>query len=95
MSTDRGYFLKTTRIAGPASLLPFGQVLADSMDEQEGLITTPAEQGIYLITGRQAAVTIMVDKARKTVNSMCFSAKTSFPAIVSPYTSTSTKPKGS
>ena len=76
MGDNRRHFLKTVGISGFSSFLPFTQLFAGDVFEtdKEGFVIDAEAQETYLIAGRQAPVTIIVDKKKKGVQSMslCF-----------------------
>jgi mannose-6-phosphate isomerase-like protein (cupin superfamily) len=76
MSSSRRDFLKTVGLSGMITTLPFASVLAsENFDkDKDGFVINAAEQDTYLIAGRQAPVTIIVDKKKKDVKSisLCF-----------------------
>jgi quercetin dioxygenase-like cupin family protein len=75
MKDSRRKFLKTITVSGVASSLPFAGLLANNLPaDKEGFVVDAADQETYFIAGRQAPVTIVVDKKKRGVQSMslCF-----------------------
>ncbi|RYZ62343.1 MAG: cupin domain-containing protein [Chitinophagaceae bacterium] len=76
MKKDRRQFLKTAGFSTVASTLPFVQLLAGSgvspEPDKEGFVIDAESQETYLIAGRQAPVTIIVDKQKKGVQAISF-----------------------
>ena len=74
MRDNRRQFLKTIGLAGFASSLPFTQLLAlnPPEDDSQGFVVSAKEQETWLIAGRQAPVTIVVDKKNRGVQSASF-----------------------
>ena len=74
MRDNRRQFLKTIGLAGFASSLPFTQLLAlnPPEDGSQGFVVSAKEQETWLIAGRQAPVTIVVDKKNRGVQSASF-----------------------
>ncbi len=69
MKKDRRQFLKTAGLTTAASSLPFLQLLVGNNHLQEsdkdGFVVDAEVQETYLIAGRKAPVTIIVDKEKK------------------------------
>ncbi len=76
MKNSRRHFLKTIGLSGLAFSLPYTQLLAENEPHPdiEGFVTNAETYETYYIAGRQASVTIIIDKKKKGVSSMslCF-----------------------
>lgn len=76
MKNARRHFLKTIGLSGLALSLPYTQLLAenDTHSDIVGFVTNAESNETYYIAGRQAPVTIVIDKKKKDVSSMslCF-----------------------
>ena len=71
MNDKRRQFIKAAGLSG-AALLPFSGLLATGLfgADNEGYVIDPDAQETYLIAGRQAPVTIMVDKKKRGAGSV-------------------------
>ena len=73
MSNNRRQFLKQLSASGLASAIPFSTLFAFSEGNDNGFVINEEDQETYLIGGRNAPVTFLVDKNSKKVDtiSMC------------------------
>lgn len=74
MKDSRRQFLKTIGISSFATSLPFAHLFAEERFkvQDEGFVVDAGEQETYFIAGRQAPVTIVVDKKKRGVQSSSF-----------------------
>lgn len=74
MITNRRILLKSVASLGLASLLPVSGLLANEQHDEpaEGFVLDPEAHETYMIAGRQAPVTIIVDKSKKGVDATSF-----------------------
>ena len=73
MSNNRRQFLKQLSASGLASAIPFSTLFAYREANYNGFVINEEDQETYLIGGRKAPVTFLVDKNSKKVDrfSMC------------------------
>lgn len=81
MDNNRRNFLKVAGTSGLATVLPISSLLAgvSDMDGEKGFVLDPEAQETYMIAGRQAPVTIVVDKKNNGVNAISFCIEEIYP----------------
>jgi mannose-6-phosphate isomerase-like protein (cupin superfamily) len=84
MNKTRRNLLKTAGLSGLASLLPISQLMAMEPFDEEGFVLDADAHETYMIAGRQAPVTIIVDKKKKGINSVSFCIEEIFPNDIIP-----------
>lgn len=72
MKDNRRHFLKSVGLSGLASTFPFAPIFSsDALTaETEGFIIDASVQETYYLAGRQAPVTIVVDKSQRGVDAI-------------------------
>lgn len=79
MNKTRRKFLKAVGVSGALSFFPFAHLLATTTSDEEGFVLDPLAGETYLIAGRQAPVTIMVDKRKRGVGAVSLCREDIFP----------------
>ncbi len=73
MKNHRRQFLKTAGLSSAVAFLsPNALAMESEGNEDSGFVTNPDNHQTYYIAGRQAPVTIVVDKSRKGVKTISF-----------------------
>jgi mannose-6-phosphate isomerase-like protein (cupin superfamily) len=79
MNETRRKFIKAAGFSGIASMLPISQLMAAGSSIEEGFVLDAKAHETYMIAGRQAPVTIIVDKTKRGINSISFCIEEIFP----------------